>query len=79
MPIADFAAAEMVTLDPAHTRCVCKHSVLLPDHPTTHCPKCHATYTCRTLHYPVECARCGFRLITWRRRNGIPELKVLFP
>jgi DNA-directed RNA polymerase subunit RPC12/RpoP len=53
--------------------------VLLPDPPLVHCPKCHHTYTARTLHYPVECARCGFRLINWRRRNGIPEIEVPLP
>ena len=79
MPTTPFEADEKVTLDPAHTRCTCKRSVLLPAPPLVHCPKCHRTYTARTLHYPVECARCGFRLFNWRRRNGIPELEVPLP
>lgn len=72
-------ASERAVLDPAHTLCTCRKSVLLPDHPTIHCPKCHGTYTGRKLEYPVECARCGFSLITWRRRNAIPELAPPLP
>lgn len=79
MPLIDYADATEVVLDPARTRCSCKRSVLLPAHPQTHCPKCHKNWRARSLHYPVECPACGFRLVSWRRRNGIPELNVLFP
>ena len=70
-------AAADATLDPAHTRCSCKKSVLLPPHPRVHCPKCHASYTARTLHYPAFCAHCGFNLRFWRQRNAIPELELI--
>jgi DNA-directed RNA polymerase subunit RPC12/RpoP len=72
-------ASDRAVLDPERTLCTCRKSVLMPAHPTVHCPKCHATYTARTLHYPVECSRCGFRLITWRRRNAIPEIQPPLP
>jgi len=79
MNIRDFAAMEETQLDPAHTRCTCKHSMLLPIHPVSHCLKCHKTWTARTLHYPVECPKCGYRLLLWRRRHGIPELEPPLP
>ena len=79
VPIADFAAAEYVALDPTRTRCTCRKSVLLPPHPGCHCPKCHHHWTARSLHYPVECPRCGFRLLAWRRRSGIPEIDAPLP
>jgi Zn finger protein HypA/HybF involved in hydrogenase expression len=73
------AAVELVTLDPTRTRCTCRKSVLLPAIPTIHCPKCHDTYTSRTLGYPAVCAHCGFRLRAWRKRNNIPEIDVPLP
>jgi DNA-directed RNA polymerase subunit RPC12/RpoP len=79
MPLTDFSLAEQAVLEPERTRCGCKRSAILPAHPKTHCPKCHKTWTARTLHYPVECPACGFRLISWRRRNAIPELFVPYP
>ena len=79
MPITDFSAEEDTRLDPSRTRCTCKKAMLLPAHPVCHCPKCHKTWTARTLHYPTECPRCGFRLINWRRRHGMPELDVPLP
>ena len=67
-----------VPIDPSRHRCHCNKSVILPRHPKIHCPKCHATYTARTLDYPVHCARCNYNLYRWRQRNAIEELDVPF-
>jgi len=71
---------EIVVRDPARTRCRCTKSVILPSHPTIHCPKCHRTYTARRLSYPTYCPRpCGFNMKKWRARNGIPEIVPALP
>jgi hypothetical protein len=68
-------AQEFVAMDPAHTLCSCRKSVILPPHPTIHCVKCHRTYIARGLTYPYYCPRpCGFNFKKWRDRNGIPEI-----
>ena len=74
MAITDYLAEQTLTLNPTQTRCHCGKSVVLPRHPTIHCPRCHRTYQARTLHYPVNCPACDFNLRVWRQRNGIQEL-----
>jgi hypothetical protein len=76
MAITDYLAEQTLTLNPTQTRCHCGKSVVLPRHPTIHCPRCHRTYQARTLHYPVNCPACDFNLRVWRQRNGIQELDV---
>jgi Zn finger protein HypA/HybF involved in hydrogenase expression len=76
MAITDYLAEQTVTLNPTQTRCHCGKSMVLPKHPTIHCPRCHRTYQARTLHYPVNCPACDYNLRVWRQRNGIEELDV---
>jgi hypothetical protein len=64
--------------DPRTTQCDCGTSMILPKHPTTHCPKCHGSYTSRSLKRPAYCALCHYNLRAWRLRNNIPDLNVPF-
>ena len=76
MSLTDVDTATDVVLDPTRLRCRCGKSVVLPPHPTIHCPKCHRTYQARSLDYPAHCAGCDYNLRVWRQRNSIPELDV---
>ncbi len=61
--------------DPHTDVCDCGTSVVLPAHPTIHCPSCHKTYRGRGLTRPNRCAACNYNLFAFRQRNGIPELQ----
>ena len=63
-----------VATDPAVTRCHGCNSMILPRHPTMHCPKCHRTWQARSLFYPANCPGCDYNLRVWRQQNGIEEI-----
>jgi hypothetical protein len=75
MPSKDYNVEPLKsTGDPRTTMCDCRTSVVLPKHPTVHCPKNHCTYTSNRLTRPAYCAWCNFNLRKWRQENNIPQL-----
>jgi len=54
--------------------CECGRSVVLPNHPAVHCPKCHDTFDTKLRVWPARCAHCNFNLRKWRNKNGIPQI-----
>jgi len=75
MPQEDYTlAAGKPARDPRTDLCDCGKSVVLPNHPTQHCPKCHTSFVSRGLKRSARCPQCNFNLFAFRQRNGIPEL-----